>query len=738
MRTNWHLFSVVFACLSVVINAQGRQLDYVGGDMSVLHRIELVPGRSFQDTNGTAVDPIKQMAARGFDAIRVFVSSDMPLANPTGFPDNSGDINWREANYALDFGGITEQVNLALRARASGMKVILTLHMGQGYGPDSWGEYIPTNWLNLTYTQTLAQLDMETRRQLTAFLDAGVQPDIIIVENEADSGMLYQYVDGSGKMAIRDNPATDVFSNVATGIYSIWPKCAGYFKRVILSAKAVITEKGGDTAYTRFSVHTTTNPYRVSSTYDRIFDQPDINETDYVVNGVDQGVVSIIPADIRNTRLKDLVDIMGASVYPPAPTSGSAADIAISLAQFTNDWGYVGSKIISFGKWTSGPYIGQYRKQGLVVEYALGSVTEAVRIAAVKEFLNVILNSYPWVIGTLWWEPEYANNNWYGGTAELYSGVGWNATTLTVPVFKETPSLAVWGSYGFRIFPSLVHRYSFNETSGTIANDSVGGVAWKGTLPNGGTFGGGKLTLAAVSSQFVNLPANILSNYTAVTIEAWVTFPSAIPWNTFLFGFGNTNGLEGNSYIFCAPQGGRTAITITNYSGEQSATSGFDFSFQTNLHIVAVFNPPKGCLELYTNGVLAAICGGITTPLNAVSNVFSYIGRSLYSSDTYFNFSVDEFRIYNGAMQAADIAATQIIGPDVLLATNVALSASSSGGRLTMTWPVASSGFTLESSSTLGSGTVWTPALIPPTVVGVNNMVNIDSTNRTMFFRLRR
>lgn len=441
------LSSVLLMCLLVMINAQDRQLEYLGGCMSVLHRIELIPGRSFQDINGTTIDPILHMADRGFKSIRLFVSSDLPLTNPAGFPDNT-NADYRELNYMLDLGGISEQVNLALRAKAAGMKIILTLQFGQSFLKDSWHENIPKTWLNLTYTEMLTQLDTETRRMLTPFLDAGIQPDIIIVENEADSGMLYEVDNGSGAQAIRNNLTTDVFSNVATGFYTIWPKCAGYFKRVILSAKAVITEKGMDNAYTRFGVHTTSNSYRIRSTYDRIFNQSAINETNYVVNGVDKGVVSIIPVYIRNTKLKDLVDIMGASVYPAVPASGSTSDIATSLAQFNSDWSYVGSKITSFGKWTSGPYNGQYKKQGIVVEYALGSVTEEVRIASVKEFLNQVCNNYPWIIGALWWEPEYANNNWYGSTAELYKKVAWNATSQIWPVFKETPTLAVWGSYG--------------------------------------------------------------------------------------------------------------------------------------------------------------------------------------------------------------------------------------------------------------------------------------------------
>lgn len=286
--------------------------------------------------------------------------------------------------------------------------------------------------------------------------------------------------------------------------------------------------------------------------------------------------------------------------------------------------------------------------------------------------------------------------------------------------------------------PTLVHRYSFNETSGTIVHDSVGGPAWNGALPNGGAFSGGQLTLASASSQYVNLPAGILSNYTAVTIEAWATFPDQITWNTMFFAFGNTNGTEGNGYIFCAPQGGRIAITSTNYTGEQNASSSIDFSFHTNFHVTAVYNPPENYLAIYTNGILAGVNSSVTVSLNAISNVISYIGRSLYSGDAYFDVSFDEFRIYDGAMEPADVAAAQLVGPNVLLTTNVSLNTSTAGGNLIMSWPVAAPGFTLESSPTLGAGAVWTPVTVMPSAIGTNNQVTIIPTNGAMFFRLQR
>jgi len=238
---------------------------------------------------------------------------------------------------------------------------------------------------------------------------------------------------------------------------------------------------------------------------------------------------------------------------------------------------------------------------------------------------------------------------------------------------------------------SLTHRYSFSETSGTTVADSVGGSAWNGTLPNGGTLGGGQVQLRAASSQYVNLPAAILGNSTAVTIDAWVTFPSTLPTNCFFFGFGNISGTSGSSYIFCQPKTGRIAITPSNYSAEQNTTpnpSG-NWSSMTNMHVTAIFNPTQGQMALYVNGVLKAQSTTVTTTLAAIKNMFSYIGRSFYSGDSYIDFNLSEFRIYDGAFTASDVQATQAAGPDQLITAPPAPtspSASASGSSIQISW----------------------------------------------------
>jgi len=292
---------------------------------------------------------------------------------------------------------------------------------------------------------------------------------------------------------------------------------------------------------------------------------------------------------------------------------------------------------------------------------------------------------------------------------------------------------------------TLAHRYRFSETSGTTVADSVGGSTWNGTLPNGGTLGSGQVQLKAASSQYVNLPAGILGSSTAVTIEAWVTFPSTLPTNCWLFGFGNISGTSGSGYIFCQPRSGRIAITSGNYSGEQNTAPNpsSNWSNKTNLHVTAVFDPSQRKMALYTNGTLAAQSTSVTTALSAINDMFGYIGRSFYSGDSYFDFNLDEFRIYDGAFTANDVAATQSLGPDQLIAPTAAptgVNASASGTNIQISWNGVSgaTSYTIKRSTSSGgtfttvvSGLTTTSYTDAPTADGTTYYYAVTGVNST-------
>jgi hypothetical protein len=289
--------------------------------------------------------------------------------------------------------------------------------------------------------------------------------------------------------------------------------------------------------------------------------------------------------------------------------------------------------------------------------------------------------------------------------------------------------------------PLLVHRYSFSETSGNQVADSVGGPAWNGTLPNGGTFAGGQLTLSSNTQQYVSLPPGIINTNSAaaVTIEAWATFASNLPWPSWFFGFGSTDaGGAGGNYLFCSEGGGRFAISGVDpgYLGETNAYTSFSWSGKT-LHLACVLDPANGFIKVYTNGTLAGAGTLGTYSLAVVSNQHSYINRSLYSGDPYVNLSINEFRIYSRALSAAEIAATDALGPDQLLSTgSTAMIMANTGSSVTLSWPLVSAGFVLQSCTDLLSGNWITLSSPSPQLIGTNYQVTVPVTNSARFFRL--
>jgi len=286
----------------------------------------------------------------------------------------------------------------------------------------------------------------------------------------------------------------------------------------------------------------------------------------------------------------------------------------------------------------------------------------------------------------------------------------------------------------------LVHRYSFSDAPGsTTVADSIGGPAWDGTLPAGGTFSGGQLSLSATNAsgaQYVNLPAGILSNYTAVSFETWVTVGNSTG-NSCLFSFGDTIGSGGADYIFCNAQGGRICISTNNAgwqgTGEQNAYSGINWNGLT-LHVVGVVNPPKGYIAIYTNGVLAGVNSAENQPMSGVVNNYSYLNKSLYPGDVPFDATFNEFRIYNGALTPDDVALTQALGPDVLIEPK--LSAASIGHSVVLSWPTNAAGYNLTSKGSVSGSGGWNPVGTSPVISGANYLVTLPATNTAQFFRL--
>lgn len=227
------------------------------------------------------------------------------------------------------------------------------------------------------------------------------------------------------------------------------------------------------------------------------------------------------------------------------------------------------------------------------------------------------------------------------------------------------------GCLGLR--SALLHRYSF-DGSGTEARDTKG--TDHGTIVNTTITGTGSLLLSGTTSdQYVDLGAGLVSGLTDATFEVWTTWNGGNAWQR-IFDFGNSTngaGMQGNgeTYLFLtpngAPSGTRTlrAIFTTDGTGGETVAAG-PAALPTGAisHIAVVFDDTNDTLTLYLNGVSTASATSFTGQLSTLIDENVWLGRSNYSADPEYGGTLHEFRIYDAALNAAQVQTSFASGPD--------------------------------------------------------------------------
>jgi hypothetical protein len=206
--------------------------------------------------------------------------------------------------------------------------------------------------------------------------------------------------------------------------------------------------------------------------------------------------------------------------------------------------------------------------------------------------------------------------------------------------------------------PILIHRYSFT----TDASDAVGHA--DGVLEGEASVSGGQLHLTGKRGTFVNLPGGLIHDCKAVTFEFWVTLGANRSWAR-VFDQGSTNGNSGQHDLYFCPNSGQDfRLTIMDpHPTERVVRIPGNVNNQTNLYVACVLDPPTGFMGIYTNGVLAKKRDDLVSLASVDTNLF-YLGKSLFAGDAPLNGSIDEFRIYNGALSAEKVAVNYKNGPD--------------------------------------------------------------------------
>ena len=249
------------------------------------------------------------------------------------------------------------------------------------------------------------------------------------------------------------------------------------------------------------------------------------------------------------------------------------------------------------------------------------------------------------------------------------------------------------------ILNQLVAYYKFNETNFATAADASGFGHPAAIFMNGATNVSGKFGNAVNlngSSQYVALPNGLLTGLGDFTIATWVYLNSVNNWSR-IFDF----GADTDRYMFLTPSTGSVvcfAITKFTGAGEQQINGTAPLS--TGWHHVAVTlkgTEGSGVGVLYvdglavgTNGTMCYTPDMIGSLVNATNN---YLGRSAFAGDPYLNGKVDDFRIYNGALSAAQVTALYLLTPVAPAAPATVTATAASASVVNLSW-TASSGAT--------------------------------------------
>jgi hypothetical protein len=304
---------------------------------------------------------------------------------------------------------------------------------------------------------------------------------------------------------------------------------------------------------------------------------------------------------------------------------------------------------------------------------------------------------------------------------------------------------------------NLIHRWDFNETSGTIAHDSVGTA--DGTLQGGASFSNGVVVLnnpgnpeSSSDNSYVSIPGGLVSGLTAVTFEGWIS-NSGLNNGNSLIGFGGPiTGNLGTNFInfFLRMPGSQIAFQINSTAGNSGVVNLGTRQQNGYFHFVLTYDPVVGNALVYVNGSLYGSASGIYVPLSSIGTQTGLIGYSVWDQSIsdiipnssnvncpFYNGTIDEVRIYDGALTPNAIAATDLLGANQLLSGTASLNVAYSAGQIVFAWPIINGAFVLETSPALGLNAVWTPVSGTPTVTGSNYQMSVPISSANAFFRLR-
>ncbi|HET6407945.1 MAG TPA: LamG-like jellyroll fold domain-containing protein, partial [Chthoniobacteraceae bacterium] len=200
----------------------------------------------------------------------------------------------------------------------------------------------------------------------------------------------------------------------------------------------------------------------------------------------------------------------------------------------------------------------------------------------------------------------------------------------------------------------LLAHYQFDGSTA----DNLGGAA--GTTTGSPAYATGAFDRALRfdgSDDVVRLRSGLLNGVTDLTIATRVRWDGGGDWQR-IFDFGNST----TQYLFLSPKGGSSLRFAIKNGGSEQVLDGPALTSGDWTHVAVTLVGNTG--TLYLNGAAVAT-GSITIDPSAISPTINYLADSQYAADPLFNGVIDDFRIYNRGLGAAEVSALAVPAPVV-------------------------------------------------------------------------